>query len=107
MNFMKIMQQAQAMQKKMAEMQERAADMLVTGVAANGMVEVVMNCKGYVQSVKINPAALDPADPTMAEDLVKAATNDARARADALLASETKGMMEGMGLPADFKLPGQ
>lgn len=104
---MKIMQQAQTMQKKMAEMQARAADMLVTGVAANGMVEVVMNCKGYIQSVKINPSAIDASDPSMTEDLVKAATNDARARADALLASETEGMMKGMGLPADFKLPGQ
>lgn len=106
MNFMKMMQQAQTMQKKMAEMQERAGQMLVTGISAGNMVEIVMSCKGMVQSVSIKPEALDPTDPTMAEDLVKSAINDARARADALLASETKGVMEGLGLPADFKLPG-
>ena len=106
MNFMKIMQQAKDMQARMAEMQERAAQFLVVGSAGSGKVEITMNCKGVVQGVMIKPEVLDPSDPSMAEDLVMAALNDARKKADDTLAGQTREMMEGMGLPADFKLPG-
>ena len=106
MNFMKIMQQAKDMQKKMAGLQERAGSFLVTGVAGNGLVEVVMTCKGVVQSVTIKPEAIDPSDQTMIEDLVKTAVNNARVRADDTLAEETRKMMKDMGLPENMQLPG-
>jgi nucleoid-associated protein EbfC len=106
MNFMKIMQQAQTMQKKMAELQERAGQYLVTGTAGGGMVEVTMTCKGQVQNVVIKPEVMDPSDPSMTEDLVKAAVNDARVRADETLAEETRKMMRDLGLPENMQLPG-
>lgn len=106
MNLMKIMQQAQTMQKKMAELQERASQFLVTGTAGNGLVEITMTCKGHTQQVTIKPEAIDPSDPTMLEDLVKTAINNARTRADETLAEETKKMMREMGLPENMQLPG-
>ena len=105
MNIMQIMQQAKNMQGKMAEMQDKMADVHVTGAAGGGAVTVTMTCKGRVDSVKIQPSVIDPADAGMLEDLVKAAMNDARRKADETMADETRKMMAGMGLPADFKLP--
>ena len=105
MNIMQMMQQAKAMQGKMADMQERVGAMVVTGGAAGGAVSITMTCKGRVEDVKSAAGVLDPADPSRAEDAVKAALNDARARADALMAGESRKLMESMGLPADIKLP--
>jgi len=102
---MKIMQQAQTMQKKMAELQERAGQYLVTGTAGNGLVEITMTCKGQIQDVKIKPEAMDPSDPSMLEDLVKAALNTARTMADDTLAEETRKMMRELGLPENMQLP--
>lgn len=105
MNIMQLMQQAKTMQSKMADLQEKMADVQVSGSAGGGAVAVTMTCKGQVLSVKINPSVVDPADVGMLEDLVKAAVNDARRKGDETVASETQRMMEGMGLPANFKLP--
>lgn len=105
MNIAQMMQQAQVMQKKMAELQDQLADIVVTGQAGNGLVQISMTCKGVAQSVKINPGAIDPEDAGMLEDLVKAAINDARAAVDQTVADQTKALMGGMGLPGNIKLP--
>lgn len=105
MNIQQIMQQAKQMQDKMQQMQARLAEVEVAGQAGGGMVSVTQTCKGETRAVKIAPEAIDPADPEMLEDLIKAACNDAKAKADQKLAEETQAMMGGMGLPGDFKLP--
>lgn len=105
MNIQQIMQQAQVMKQKMAELQARLGNMVVTGEAGGGLVSIVMTCKGYADMVRIKPAAIDPADPSVLEDLVKVAINDGRRQADQLMADETRKMMEGMGLPGNFQLP--
>jgi hypothetical protein len=105
MNIAQIMQQAKVMQTRMAELQEQMGYERVTGTAGNGLVTVVMTCKGYVEVVTIHPSILDPLDPSMAEDLVKTAMNDGRKKADEKIADETKKMMESMGLPSNTKLP--
>lgn len=105
MNIMQIMQQAKAMQSKMAELQERLGDELVSGQSGGGAVTVTMTCKGRVESVKILPSVIDPKDSEMLEDLVKTAVNDARRKGDDRMADETRRMMESLGLPANAKLP--
>ena len=100
-----MMAQAKQMQEKMQSMQAKLAEQEVTGQAGGGMVSVTMTCKGEMRAVKIAPEVIDPTDPEMLEDLMKAACNDAKAKADEKLAEETKAMMGGMGLPADMKLP--
>lgn len=105
MNFMQMMQQAKAMQGKVAEMQERMGYELVEGMAGGGAVKIVMTCKGRVEAVRIDKSAVDAGDTSLLEDLVKAAMNDGRTKGEDRMADETKRMMEELGLPANAKLP--
>ena len=107
MNIMKMMGQAKAMQEKMELMQEQMGHVTVEGASGGGMVRIVMSCKGQAQSVMIDPSLVKPEDREMLEDLLKAAMNDARAKADAKMADETQKMMTDLGLPAGMagKLP--
>jgi DNA-binding YbaB/EbfC family protein len=105
-NLGNLMKQAQAMQEKMAEMQARLAEMEVEGQAGAGMVRAVVNGKGEVKRIRIEPNVVDPQDVGMLEDLVVAACNDARAKADAMSAEETQKLMGGLGLPPGLGLPG-
>ncbi|MBM3481098.1 MAG: YbaB/EbfC family nucleoid-associated protein [Alphaproteobacteria bacterium] len=105
-NLGNLMKQAQAMQEKMAEMQARLAEMEVEGQAGAGMVRAVVNGKGEVKRIRIEPGVVDPQDVGMLEDLVVAACNDARAKADAMSAEETQKLMGGLGLPPGLGLPG-
>ena len=98
-NLGNLMKQAQAMQQKMAEMQEKLGQIEVEGQSGAGMVRAVVNGKGEVKRIRIEPAAVDPAEIGMLEDLIVAACNDARAKADAMTAEETQKLMGGLGLP--------
>ena len=77
-NLGQLMKQAQEMQTKMAEMQQRLVDVEITGSAAAGMVNVVMNGKGEMRKVKIDPTLIIPDEAEVLEDLIVAAQNDAR-----------------------------
>ncbi|MEO7837294.1 MAG: YbaB/EbfC family nucleoid-associated protein [Acidimicrobiales bacterium] len=79
-----LLQQAQAMQRQLVEAQEAAADQLVEGQAGGGAVRVTVTGGLEFESVSISPAALDPDDVAMLEDLIVTACNDAVARAQAL-----------------------
>lgn len=105
MNIQQIMQQAQTMQKRMLELQEQLGNEEITGQSGGGLVKITMTCRKAVRGVKIDPSVIDPSDPEMLEDLIKAACNDAEQKADDRLSSETERMMGEMGLPANFQLP--
>ena len=105
MNIQKMMQQAKEMQTKMAEMQEKLGDIEVEGSSGAGMVKVTMTCKGEVRSLNIDPSVITPDDKEVMEDLIKAALNDAKAKADHTMAEETQKMMGDLGLPAGMQLP--
>lgn len=105
MNIAKMMQQAKVMQDKMQEMQEKLGDIEVEGKAGGGMITVTMTCKGEVRGLNIDQSLVDPNDKEVLEDLIKAALNDAKAKADQTMAEETQKMMEEMGLPAGAQLP--
>jgi DNA-binding YbaB/EbfC family protein len=105
-NLGNLMKQAQAMQQKMAELQDRLAQMEVEGQSGAGMVKAVVNGKGEVKRMRIEPSVVDPADVGMLEDLIVAACNDARAKADAMNAEESQKLMGGLGLPPGLGLPG-
>ena len=105
-NLGNLMKQAQAMQQKMAELQDRLAQMEVEGQSGAGMVKAVVNGKGEIKRMRIEPSVVDPADVGMLEDLIVAACNDARAKADAMNAEETQKLMGGLGLPPGLGLPG-
>ena len=105
MNFKNMMQQAQQMQFKLQEMQEKLKDILVEGEAGGGMVKVQMACSGEVKSIDIDPAVVTPDDKETMEDLIVAALNNAFEAKEAKIKEETNAMMEGMGLPAGTQLP--
>ncbi len=104
-NLGQIMKQVQDMQTRMAEMQEKLADVEVTGSAGGGMVRATLNGKGAVKAVKIDPTLINPAESEMLEDLIVAAINDAKAKVDDRLQSEMSKFTGGLPLPPGFKLP--
>jgi nucleoid-associated protein EbfC len=104
-NLGQLMKQAQEMQSKVQEMQDRLAGLEVSGVSGGGMVEVVLTGKGTARKVTIDKALLDPSEVEVLEDLLVAAINDARAKADALSAEEMQKLTGGISLPPGFKLP--
>ena len=104
-NLGQLMKQAQEMQSKMAEMQQRLVDVEIMGSAAAGMVNVVMNGKGEMRKVKIDPTLIIPDEAEVLEDLIVAAQNDARAKVDAYMQEESSKMMGGVELPPGFKMP--
>jgi DNA-binding YbaB/EbfC family protein len=105
MNIAQMMKQVQDMQGKMADMQKRLAEAEVSGQAGGGMVTATMTGKSELKKIKIDPKLVDPAEIEMLEDLIVAACNDARAKAEAQMASETEKMMGGLQLPPGVKLP--
>ena len=105
MNIQDMMKQAKVMQTRMQEMQEKLGQTEVEGQAGGGLVKVVMTCRGEVRKIEIAQEA-QAGDREMLEDLVMAAVNLARDNADNTLATETRKMMEELGLPTDMKLPG-
>lgn len=98
-NMQQMMQKAQAVQKKMGELQEQIAQMEVSGQSGGGLVHVTMTCKGNMKSLTIDPSIISADDKEMLEDLIKAACNDARDKADQKTAEETQKAMADMGLP--------
>lgn len=84
MNMQQMMKQAQKMQEEMAKAQAELEEAEVEGKAGGGMVTVVMNGKKRLQSVTIEPDAVDPDDVEMLEDLILAAYNDAYEKAEEL-----------------------
>ncbi len=104
MNFQQMMKQAQDMQLKIQQMQQKLVDVEVQGESGGGMVKVVMTCSGKLQRVAIDSSLLNGDKETL-EDLIVAAVNKATEAKDDRIKSETKSMMESLGLPADMNLP--
>jgi len=96
---------AETIQKQMNEAQGRLDQIEVEGVAGGGLLKIRCSAKGRVIGVAIDDSLLAPAEKGILEDLVAAAFNDARARADAVSADEMGKMQQGLGLPPGFNLP--
>lgn len=99
MDLSNIMQQAKAMQEKMAKVQEDLAKKSITGSAGGGMVQVTVNGQGDVLSVAIEKAVIDPEEVKMLQDLVVAATNDAIRKAKELSKQEMGQLTGGLNIP--------
>lgn len=99
-------QAAETISKQMEEMQGKLDSIEVEGVSGGGLVKVRCSAKGRVLGVTIDDSLLVAAEKQILEDLIAAAFNDARAKADAVSGAEMGKMQAGMGLPPGFKLPG-
>lgn len=105
MNMQQMMKQAQAMQKKMQEMQEKIANTEYEGKSGGDMVQVTINGKFDLLNVKLDPAVIDPEDSETLEDLLVAAFNVAKKKAEEESANEASDLTGGLQLPPGFKLP--
>jgi nucleoid-associated protein EbfC len=98
-NLQQIMQLSTQLQTRMADMQEKLARQTFAMTSGGGLVEATVDGKGTVIAVRIDPAAVDPADVEMLEDLVLAAVTQAQKRAHEAMEAEMKRATGGMSLP--------
>lgn len=104
-NLDDLLKMAQDAQAKLMQAQEGLDKVEVEGVSGGGLVKIRASAKGRIIAVAIDESLLSPAEKQMVEDLVAAAINDARAKADAAAAEAMKGVTGGMQLPPGFKMP--
>lgn len=104
-NLGQLMKQAQEMQSRMQEMQEKLGTVELEGTSGGGLVKVTVNGKGEMRRVKIDPSLADPKETEILEDLIVAAFNDAKAKAEAHAAEEMQKLTGGLNLPPGLKLP--
>ena len=102
-NFGDMMKQAQALQQRFQEAQEKVNIVEAEGQSGGGMVKVTLNGKGIAKAVRIDPSLADPKDVGMLEDLVLAAINDARVKVDARVSDEMAKVTGGLPLPPGMK----
>jgi DNA-binding YbaB/EbfC family protein len=104
-NLSQLMKQAQQMQAKMQEMQQKLEAMTVEGAAGGGLIKITMTCKGEVTALKIDPSLVNKDEVEILEDLITAAINDAKFKANKLMEEEMSKLTGGMSLPGGMKLP--
>ena len=102
-NIGDLMKQAQQLQSRFQEAQERVNQIEAEGQSGGGMVKVTINGKGMAKAVRIDPTLIDPKDAGMLEDLLVAAINDARTKVDAKMSDEMAKVTGGLPLPPGLK----
>lgn len=100
-----IMAMAQNVQNELQKAQAQLDTIEVEGASGGGLVTIKASAKGRIIGVNIDESLLQPSEKAMLEDLIAAAINDARAKADAASQSEMSKLSSGLPLPPGFKLP--
>ena len=103
-DIMGLMKQAQAMQQKMQDVQAELDTVEVEGAAGGGMVKLTMTAKGQINAVSIDPSLLTPDEKEIVEDLIVAACNDARTKAERVMQERMAEVTKGLPLPPGLKL---
>ena len=104
-NLGQMMKQAQEVQTKMQEMQEKLVEIKITGSSGAGMVTVTLNGKAEMISLHIDPSLFNPSDAEIVEDLIVAAFSDAKAKVEERVSKEMSQITGGLNLPPGFNLP--
>jgi len=104
-DLMGMMKQVQGLQTKMSEMQAELEAASFEGASGGGMVKVTLTGKGALKGISIDEGLLQPGEREILEDLIVAAHNDAKAKAEAAMAEMMKGLTGGLPLPPGLKLP--
>ena len=97
---------AETIQSQMGETQAKLDNIEVEGSAGGGLVKVRATARGRIIGVEIDDSLMKPEEKQMVEDLVAAAFNDARDKADRVSGEEMAKIQQGMGLPPGMNLPG-
>ena len=101
----KMMKAAQEMQTKMETLQEELKSITVIGESGAGLVKATATAKGELTALDIDPSIFNADEKEVVEDLILAAVKDAQSKAAERHQQEMSKLTEGMGLPADMKLP--
>jgi DNA-binding YbaB/EbfC family protein len=102
----KAQEAAEIIQKQMSEAQAKLDTLEVEGVAGGGLVKVRCTAKGRMLGVSIDDSLIVREDKQILEDLIAAAFNDARTKADQAAGEQMQSIQQGMGLPPGLNLPG-
>ncbi|HYD15744.1 MAG TPA: YbaB/EbfC family nucleoid-associated protein [Hyphomicrobium sp.] len=103
-DLMGMMKQVKDMQDRMQRLQEELGAIEVTGSAGGGLVSVTLTGKGDMKRVRIDPSLMKPEEVEIVEDLIVAATSDAKAKVEAQLQSKMAEVTGGLPLPPGMKL---
>ncbi|GAA3719502.1 MULTISPECIES: YbaB/EbfC family nucleoid-associated protein [Sphingomonas] len=104
-NMDEILAMAQNVQNELEKAQASLDTIEVEGVAGGGLVKVKASAKGRIMNIAIDDSLMQLSEKQMLEDLLAAAFNDARTKADAVSGAEMSKMTSGLALPPGFKLP--
>jgi len=104
-DFDDIMKMAQEAQAELQRAQEALDTIEVEGVSGGGLVKIRATAKGRILGVSLDDSLMQPAEKSMCEDLIAAALNDARAKADVAAGVEMQKVTSGLPLPPGFKMP--
>ncbi|MBU0556801.1 DNA-binding YbaB/EbfC family protein [Sphingobium sp. B2D3A] len=100
-----ILGMASRVQEEMQKAQAELDNIEVEGASGGGLVKVRASAKGRILGLSVDESLIVPADKTMLEDLIVAAFNDARAKADEAANEQMSKMTAGLPLPPGFKMP--
>jgi nucleoid-associated protein EbfC len=103
-DMLNLMKQAQAVQAKMQEVQSEMERLEVEGQSGGGLVRVTLTAKGQMKALAVDASLLKPDDKEMLEDLIVAAHEDARKKAERLIEEKMKTITAGLSLPPGLKL---
>ena len=104
-NLGNMMKQAQQLQKKMSEAQDKLNDIEVEGSSGGGLIKVIATAKGNIKSIYIDNSLINLNEKEVLEDLIVAASNDAKKKGEAAAQEQMKSLTGGLPLPPGMKLP--
>src|SRR5262249_50624267 len=103
-DIMKLMKQAGEIQGRMQKLQEDLATLEVEGQSGGGLVTVKLNGKMEARGIKIDPSLIKPDEAEMLEDLILAAFQDAKSKAETAMQAKMQEITGGLALPPGLKL---
>jgi len=106
MDLNAIMQMAGQLKEQLSQAQSQAKNLRFTGESGGGLVRIVINGQHEALEVAIDPKVIDPEDPKLLEDLVRAAVNQATGQAANALQQNMGNMAQGMGVDLSAMFPG-
>ena len=102
MDMQKMLKQAKKMQQQLADVQDGLRDVVVEATAGGGMVKATMSGDGVLQSITIDPQALDPEDVELLQDMIVAAVNEASNNASDVANQRMGAITGGLNIPGLF-----
>ncbi len=104
-NLGNMMKQAQELQKKMSEAQEKLNQIEVEGTSGGGLVKVISTAKGNIKKISVDDSLIKQDEKDILEDLIVAAINDAKEKGETTAQEHMKSLTGGLSLPPGMKLP--